>query len=79
MGLLGPSIADLQDEQPGYKFTIGTVLRVGLHALRVSFKYVININSQFRLWLSFIEFGLCIEMSRLRTSQSTNTIVDGFI
>jgi serine/threonine protein kinase len=40
MGLLGPSITHLQEEQPEYKFAIGTVLRVGLQAVRVSFFYI---------------------------------------
>jgi hypothetical protein len=35
MGLLGPSLTQLQDEQNGYKFKIGTVLRIGLQVIRV--------------------------------------------
>ena len=35
MGLLGLSISHIQDQQPGYKFDLGTVLRIGIQALRV--------------------------------------------
>ncbi|KAF7625948.1 Protein kinase domain-containing protein [Meloidogyne graminicola] len=34
MALLGKSIGDLQDQRPKFKFTTGTVLRIGLQALR---------------------------------------------
>uniref|UniRef100_A0A1I8B581 Protein kinase domain-containing protein n=1 Tax=Meloidogyne hapla TaxID=6305 RepID=A0A1I8B581_MELHA len=34
MALLGKSIGDLQDQRPKFKFTTGTVLRIGVQALR---------------------------------------------
>jgi len=44
MALLGKSISDLQDKRDKFKFTTGTVLRIGLQALRVGIPAYTNIS-----------------------------------
>ncbi|CAK5024340.1 unnamed protein product [Meloidogyne enterolobii] len=80
MALLGKSISDLQDKRPKFKFTTGTVLRIGLQALRgIAFlhsiyyvhrdvkpsNFAIDRNNQKRVYL--IDFGLSRSLRKRAT------------
>jgi len=46
MGLLGPSIDELRKQEIKGRFKMGTVLRIGFHALQVKLPFKIHIFSQ---------------------------------